>query len=49
MPMARQSDLGVDQRTIKTVLDATSDYALTKIPAGNGTLAVADLPGGDGL
>src|SRR6184192_2819607 len=25
---------------IKTVLDATADYALTKIPAANGTLAV---------
>src|SRR5437763_663314 len=25
---------------IKTVLDATSEYGLTKIPAGNGTLAV---------
>jgi carboxymethylenebutenolidase len=30
----------VTPEQIKTVLDATSDYALTKIPAGNGTLLV---------
>jgi len=33
---------------IKTVLDATSDYALTKIPAGNGTLAVCGFCRGGG-
>src|SRR5213595_3129845 len=33
---------------IKTVLDATSDYVLTKIPAGNGTLAVCGFCRGGG-
>jgi carboxymethylenebutenolidase len=33
---------------IKTVLDATSDYALTKIPAGSGTLAVCGFCRGGG-
>src|SRR5919106_1946154 len=31
---------GLTSEQIKQVLDATSDYALTKIPAGNGTLAI---------
>jgi carboxymethylenebutenolidase len=33
---------------IKTVLDATCDYALTKIPAANGTLAVCGFCRGGG-
>jgi carboxymethylenebutenolidase len=33
---------------IKTVLDATSDYALTKIPAGNGKLAICGFCRGGG-
>src|SRR6267143_7103709 len=33
---------------IKMVLDATSNYALTKIPAGNGTLAVCGFCRGGG-
>ena len=33
---------------IKTVLDATADYALTKIPAGNGTLAICGFCRGGG-
>ncbi len=33
---------------IKTVLDATSDYALTKIPAGSGSLAVCGFCRGGG-
>src|SRR5215510_3962878 len=33
---------------IKTVLDATSDYALTKIPAANGKLAVCGFCRGGG-
>ena len=33
---------------IKTVIDATSDYALTKIPAANGTLAICGFCRGGG-
>src|SRR3989440_2638546 len=33
---------------IKTVLDATSDYALTKIPSGNGTIAICGFCRGGG-
>jgi carboxymethylenebutenolidase len=38
----------VSQEQIKTVLDATSDYALTKIPAGNGALAICGFCRGGG-
>src|SRR5881409_4128194 len=33
---ARKAISALTEEQIKTVLDATSDYALTKIPAGNG-------------
>src|SRR5438045_7699732 len=38
----------VSPEQIKTVLDATSDYALTKIPAGNGTVAACGFCRGGG-
>ena len=38
----------VTPEQIKTVLDATSDYAVTKIPAGNGTLLVCGFCRGGG-
>jgi carboxymethylenebutenolidase len=38
----------VTPEQIKTVLDATADYALTKIPSGNGTLAVCGFCRGGG-
>ena len=36
------------QEQIKTVLDATADYALTKTPAGNGTLIICGFCRGGG-
>src|ERR1700738_1732526 len=38
----------VTKEQIKTVLDATADYALTKIPAGHGTLAICGFCRGGG-
>jgi carboxymethylenebutenolidase len=38
----------VSPEQIKSVLDATSDYALTKIPAANGTLAICGFCRGGG-
>src|SRR5437899_5249745 len=45
---AGKATSALTKEQIKTVLDATSDYALTKIPAGNGTLAVCGFCRGGG-
>src|SRR5207237_10749462 len=45
---AGKATSALTEEQIKTVLDATSDYALTKIPAGNGTLAVSGFCRGGG-
>src|SRR5437660_1016196 len=45
---ASKATSALTSEQIKTVLDATSDYALTKIPAGNGTLAVCGFCRGGG-
>ncbi len=45
---AGKATSALTKEQIKTVLDAASDYALTKIPAGNGTLAVCGFCRGGG-
>src|SRR5437773_4233613 len=45
---ASKATSALTNEQIKTVLDATSDYALTKIPAGSGTLAVCGFCRGGG-
>src|SRR2546421_7124106 len=45
---AGKATSALTKEQIKTVPDATSDYALTKIPAGNGTLAVCGFCRGGG-
>jgi carboxymethylenebutenolidase len=46
---ARKATSALRQEQIKADLDATSDYALTKIPACNGTLAVCGFCWGGGV
>src|SRR6266851_4752952 len=45
---AGKATSALTKEQIQTVLDATSDYALAKIPAGNGTLAVCGFCRGGG-
>jgi carboxymethylenebutenolidase len=45
---ASKATSALTKEQIKTVLDATSDYALTKIPAANGTLAACGFCRGGG-
>src|SRR4029078_253191 len=46
---ARKATSALSQEQVKADLDATSDYALTKIPACNGTLAVCGFCWGGGV
>jgi len=46
---ARKATSGLSQEQVKTDLDATADYALTKIPSCNGTLAVCGFCWGGGV
>ncbi len=46
---ARKAISALSKEQVKADLDATSDYALTKIPAGNGTLAVCGFCWGGGV
>jgi len=46
---ARKAISALSKEQIKSDLDATSDYALTKIPAGNGTVAVCGFCWGGGV
>ena len=45
---ARKAISALPKEQVKADLDATSDYALTKIPAANGTLAVCGFCWGGG-
>ena len=46
---ARKATSELSKEQVKADLDATSDYALTKIPACNGTLAVCGFCWGGGV
>jgi carboxymethylenebutenolidase len=46
---ARKATSELPKEQVKSDLDATADYALTKIPAGNGTLAVCGFCWGGGV
>jgi carboxymethylenebutenolidase len=46
---ARKATSALSKEQVKADLDATSDYALTKIPACNGTLAVCGFCWGGGV
>src|SRR4051795_7629070 len=46
---ARKAISALPKEQIKSDLDATSDYALTKIPSANGTLAVCGFCWGGGI
>src|ERR1700730_119250 len=48
MDAARKATSALPKERVKADLDATSDYALTKIPAANGTLAVCGFCWGGG-
>jgi carboxymethylenebutenolidase len=46
---ARKATSELSNEQVKADLDATADYALTKIPSGNGTLAVCGFCWGGGV
>jgi carboxymethylenebutenolidase len=46
---ARKAISALSKEQVKADLDATADYALTKIPSGNGTLAVSGFCWGGGV
>jgi carboxymethylenebutenolidase len=46
---ARKATSGLQKEQVKADLDATADYALTKIPSCNGTLAVCGFCWGGGV
>ena len=48
MDAARKATSALPKEQVKADLDATADYALTKIPAANGTLAVCGFCWGGG-
>jgi carboxymethylenebutenolidase len=46
---ARKAISALSQEQVKNTLDATSDYALTKVPSCNGTLAICGFCWGGGV
>jgi carboxymethylenebutenolidase len=46
---ARKAAYALTEKQVKGDLDATADYALTKIPAGNGTIAICGFCWGGGV
>jgi len=49
MDAARKATSALPKEQVKADLDATADYALTKIPAGNGTLGICGFCWGGGV